>query len=161
LNLLPTIRRRGMDIINPRYTRPKPWDPPLTTFHINALPRPKASGSLGTITNIKEAVQLLVTNPEIATIFTSGSLEQQSGRAGSAFVCGEYVHASRISDHSSILQAELFAIKGALSHALSLSQKCIYILTDSLSAIHALQKFPPANKIHLLTTVLLPGATIG
>jgi len=66
----------------------------------------------------------------------------------------------RISDHSSILQAELFAIKGALSHALSLSQKCIYILTDSLSAIHALQKFPPANKIHLLTTVL-PGATIG
>jgi len=149
-----------MDIINPRYTRPKPWDPPLATFHTNTLPWPKDSCSLDTITNVKEAVQLFATNPHIATIFTDGSLEQQSGRAGSAFVCGEYVHASRISDHSSILQAELFAIKGALSHALSLSQKCIYILTDSLSAIHALQKFPPANKIHLLTTVL-PGATIG
>lgn len=52
------------------------------------------------------------------------------------------------------MQAELFAIKGALAYALSLSQKSIYILTDSLSAIHALQKFPPANNIHLLTTAL-------
>lgn len=98
-------------------------------------------------------MQLLESNPDIATFFTDGSFDQESGRAGSALVCGEHVYTSRISNHSSISQAELFANKGALSHALSLPQELIYILTDSLSALHTLQKFPEDN-IHLISTTL-------
>jgi len=127
---------------------------PLAHFHKDTLTQPKALCNLDHFTCVSEDVQLLVSNPEIVTIFTDGSVELHTGRAGSACICGDYTYTRRISNNSSILQAELFAIKGAFTHALRLPQDSIYILTDSLSAIHSLQKRPPDDNTQLITLAL-------
>lgn len=47
-----------------------------------------------------------------------------------------------------------FLLLREYSNALSLPKETVSILTDSLSAIHTLQKFPPDDNIHLITTAL-------
>lgn len=49
-------------------------------------------------------------------IFTDGSVNQQSGEAGSAFNCNDYVYSRRIGNGATTLQAELFAIKIAFTY---------------------------------------------
>lgn len=154
LNLLPVIKERGLDISHPNYTMQKPWVSPLANFHFNTLPLPKALCNLQTFYHIQEIVHQISTRQDTATIFTDGSVDQRTGKAGSAFVCGDFLKAKRISDNSSTLQAELVAIKDALNYSIQLVNNTIYIMTDSLSAIHSLQKIPPNDNIRLITTIL-------
>lgn len=62
--------------------------------------------------------------------------------------------AHRLSNGTSILQAELYAIKLALTYTLTTKHTFIHVLIDSLSAVHALQKTHHLDNIHLLTTIL-------
>lgn len=90
-----------------------------------------------------------------AVIYTDESVDRQSIRAGSAFVYHDHVFKSRISDGASSLQGELFAIKAALTHAIILEDTQLYVLTDSLSALHVLQQDFHSDNILLVTTILV------
>nr|XP_027208601.1 uncharacterized protein LOC113802257 [Penaeus vannamei] len=62
--------------------------------------------------------------------------------------------ASRLSNDSSILQAELFAIRSALTYALFCTKSTVCIFTDSLSAIHTLQNRAHLDNVYLATSTL-------
>lgn len=83
-----------------------------------------------------------------------GSIDQSSGKAGAAMVTDTTSIAHRLSNGASILQAELYAIKLALTYAPTTEHTIIHILTDSLSAVYALQKTYHLDNVHLLTTIL-------
>ncbi|XP_063590519.1 uncharacterized protein LOC134767451 [Penaeus indicus] len=74
-------------------------------------------------------------------------------RAGSGFIHKDKVFKTRIRDGSSTLQAELYAIKAALTHALLLQESHVYILTDSLAALQVLQKESVSDNIALTTAI--------
>lgn len=81
------------------------------------------------------------------------SVESHTGRAGSAFMRGNYLYARRISNNSSILEIELCHKKSSYP-CTAFTQQSVYILTDS-SAMHSLQKLPPDDNFHLITSALL------
>lgn len=66
---------------------------------------------------------------------------------------GNYLYARRISNNSSILEIELCHKKSSYP-CTAFTQQSVYILTDS-SAMHSLQKLPPDDNFHLITSALL------
>jgi len=64
------------------------------------------------------------------------------------------LHGQRISNDATILQAELFAIRAALHCALRCAKNTVYILTDSLPALHTLQQQYHQDNIQLITSTL-------
>lgn len=64
---------------------------------------------------------------------TDGSVNQQSDRAGAAFLCECHLHSTMLSNGSSILKSELYAIKSALAYALSCTSfHCTYLIHSLL-----------------------------
>jgi len=153
LNLLQVIKARGVDKPHHAYSSPKPWEPPEASFITNSLPRSKALASLADIRNLERRVISLEQQQDLAVIYTDGSVDQYANRAGSGFIHKEKTFSSRISDGSSTLQTELYAIQVALKHALILQENKIYILTDSLSALQVLQQESILDNVALITAV--------
>ncbi|ROT84526.1 pol [Penaeus vannamei] len=153
-NLLPALLSRGIDAPHHGYAEPNPWEPPLATFLINSLPRPKKNCSPGDLQSLRETISSFENDRDTTVIYTDGSVDPESGRAGGAFLCNDYVQASRLSNDSSILQAELFAIRSALTYALFCTKSTVCIFTDSLSAIHTLQNCAHLDNVYLATSTL-------
>lgn len=122
LNLLPNLRSGGIDASHCGYEEPYPWEPPPAAFLTNSLPRAKAKCSPSDLRKLRD-----------------GSVNPESGRTGGTFLCGDHEQASRLSNGSSILRAELSAIHSALAYALFCIKPTLCILIDSLSALHTLQ----------------------
>jgi len=118
LKLLPSLRSRGIDRPHPGYREPHPWEPNLATTITKSLPTSKARCTTIDIHQLQTTLESLEENANIATFYTDGSVEQHSGKAGAAFLFEGYLHAQRLSDDTSILQAELFVIRAALTSAL-------------------------------------------
>ncbi|ROT69722.1 pol [Penaeus vannamei] len=153
-NLLPALLSRGIDAPHHGYAEPNPWEPPLAAFLINSLPRPKKNCSPNDLQNLRETISSIENDRDTTVIYTDGSVDPESGRAGGAFLCNDYVQASRLSNDSSILQAELFAIRSALTYALFCTKSTVCIFTDSLSAIHTLQNRAHLDNVYLATSTL-------
>ena len=84
--------------------------------------------------------------------YTDGSV---SGRlASSAFCINHYSKGVRLGDGSTILQAELTAIHLALEHAFFQGNGQTVIHTDSLAAIHFLNKRIPIDNVLLYNNVM-------
>ena len=74
------------------------------------------------------------------TVYTDGSVDQDTGTAGAAFVSGGVTSQWRLSDGASSTQAELVAIKGALEHLATTRPASALVATDSRSALQSLQQ---------------------
>ncbi|ROT74163.1 hypothetical protein C7M84_007337 [Penaeus vannamei] len=94
----------------------------------------------------QQVIQIAIDSPaQSDTPFTLTELEKATktskdttpGKAGAAMVTDTTSIAHRLSNGASILQAELYAIKLALTYALTTEHTIIHILTDSLSAVYA------------------------
>lgn len=151
LNPLQVMKERGADKPHHAYSSPKPWDPHMASFITNSLMRSKAQSSPTDIKNLKCRINTIEQERDIAVIYTDGSIDQQSSWEGSAFVYKNLVF------NSSSLQANLYAITAALTCTLFLEENHLYILTDSLSAIHVLQQDPISENVSLITAVPLQG----
>ncbi|XP_027239489.2 uncharacterized protein [Penaeus vannamei] len=152
LNAIPMIISRGMDAPNSHYVPKPPWAPQTIKFHTDALPTSKALCTKEILNNVRHLIDSLHQPQNL--IFTDGSIDQSSGKAGAAMVTDITSIAQRLSNGASILQAELYAIKLALTYTLTTEHTIIHILTDSLSAVYALQKTHHLDNVHLLTTIL-------
>ncbi|XP_069992289.1 uncharacterized protein [Penaeus vannamei] len=133
LNAIPMIISRGMDASNSHYVPKPPWAPQTIKFHTDTLPTSKALCTKEILNNVRHLIDSLHQPQNL--IFTDGSIDQSSGKAGAAM-------------------AELYAIKLDLTYALTTEHTIIHILTDSLSAVYALQKTHHLDNVHLLTTIL-------
>ena len=89
--------------------------------------------------------------PGDAVYYTDGSVKEN--RASSAYVTRDVRYSTRITDDSTILQAELTAIQKALEHAIRDLNKRVIIHTDSLSAIYVLNKSTITENIEILSAI--------
>lgn len=153
LNLSEAIKKRGLDHPHPAYSLPAPWHPPTSSFIKHTIPRPKSQASATDLLNLERQIHSLKDESDLAILYTDGSVDCYSNKADSAFVHQRHVFNTRISDGASSLQAELYAIKAALTHALLLNDSQVYILTDSLSALHVLQQDFHSDNILIVTTI--------
>ncbi len=83
--------------------------------------------------------------------YTDGSVKDN--RASAAFVTHGVTYSVRLSDHTTILQAELTAILKALQHATTNQDKRIIIHTDSLSAIHVLKSRTISDNFEIINNI--------
>nr|XP_027234054.1 uncharacterized protein LOC113825424 [Penaeus vannamei] len=152
-NLLPSITSRSIDHPHREYRAPLPWEPRHVTITTKSLPLSKARCSQNDFRHLQASIDSIENNEDIATFYTDGSVEQ-SGRAGAAFMHDRSQHGQRLSNDTTILQAELFAIRAALHCAFRCAKNTVYILTDSLSALHTLQQQYHQDNIQLITSTL-------
>lgn len=89
-----------------------------------------------------------------AIYYTDGSVEQEEGRAGAAFVTLGSAYGWRVSTNASSMQTELAAIIQASRHASTREENIVVIFTDSLSALQAIQHDKPKDNIRLTTTAI-------
>ena len=147
------IREKGTDTPHPDYSPPPPWRPLLPSIKYDWLKHPKSAyhpqalqaESLNHLRPLSEEHEV--------TIYTDGSVEQDTGAAGAAMVCGEVTRQWRVSDGASSLQTELVAIKGALNHALEVRPRSVLVATDSKASLQALKHPQPSDNISLLTCI--------
>lgn len=130
------------------------WNPLPVSFVMDTLPCAKALCSATDLNKAKNMFLSIASQPESAAILTDGSDNQQSSELGSAFTCWDYTYNRRINNGASTLQSEQFAIKTALTQAIHLTQSNICLLSDSLSAQHALWRSSHQDDIHLITSVI-------
>ena len=86
--------------------------------------------------------------------YTDGSIDQDSSKSATAFVCGEESYGFRTTDRSSTLQMEIVAISTALVHAKHHTDTDITLYTDSMSALQTLKNALPKDNIRLVTLIL-------
>lgn len=85
-------------------------------------------------------------------IYTDGS--RRGGLTGSGVWCPPVSLLSRLSEHSSVFSAELFAIYSAVTYFLG-REGTYVIFTDSLSSLHALQSVTPRSHYLVLAVASL------
>ena len=147
------IRIKGKDSPYPAYSPAPPWRPPLPDINDDWLERPKVTYN----SHVLRAESLSHLGPlsgaHDLTIYTDGSVEQDTGAAGAAFVCGGITRQWRVSDGASSLQTELVAIRGALDFVSEVRPRSALIATDSKASLQALRHPQPSDNIGLLTSI--------
>ncbi len=83
--------------------------------------------------------------------YTDGSVKDN--RASAAFVTHGVTYSTRLSDHTTILQAELMAILQAIRHASTNHDTRVIIHTDSLSAIHVLKSRTISDNFEIINNI--------
>ena len=155
-----SIREKGTDAPDPAYSPPPPWRPLLPEIEHNWLQHPKATYHPQAL----QAECLSRLRPLSAahdlTIYTDGSVDQDTGAAGAAMVCGEVTRQWRVSNGASSLQTELVAIRGALDYILELRPRSALIATDSKASLQALRRSQPLDNISLLTSIFYRAQTL-
>jgi len=141
----------GPDVLHPDYAAPPPWVPhPISILRPNsarprdALPTQLQQEGLAAVHHLSA--------PASITYYTDGSVSPD-GTAGTAFVCGDYVHSVRVSHGVSAFQTELTAILLALRHARHANNRRIIIHTDSLSSLDALARSKFSDNTYLLSSI--------
>lgn len=144
------------DSLHPGYKEPHPWEPPPAKlkFILNSLRKSKAKCSRDDLQQLRESLDVLTDNEDVITKFTDDSVDPLSGKAGAAFLCNDLRYAQRLSSDTTIFQAELFAIRAALKHALVCSETQAYILSGSLFTLHTLREADNLDNIRLDTSTL-------
>ncbi|XP_069992410.1 uncharacterized protein [Penaeus vannamei] len=103
--------------------------------------------------DLRETISSIENDRDTTVIYTDGSVDPESGRAGGDFLCNDYVQASRLSNDSSILQAELFAIRSALTYALSV-QNLQYVFSRTPLCHSHLTEPAHLDNVYLATSTL-------
>lgn len=135
------------------YTPRPPWSPKLFHHTINLPTHKKAHTTREELRGI--ALESVYSHPtSLEHYYTDGSVQQDVQTAGAAFTCNAGSGKVRLTNGASTLQTELVAIKSALEHALTHSDKGIVIHTDSKTAIQALANPHVKDNIFLTTSVL-------
>ena len=124
-----------------------PWAPLpyqiITNDHLPAKHTLEAS----VLYNLAVASMTDIIQPRDHIYYTDGSVSE--GRVSAAFTYMGHPTLIRLSDTSSIMQAELTAIHASLQHGLQSHSRCV-VFSDAKSAIQALLQHPPSDNIHLL-----------
>lgn len=81
-------------------------------------------------------------------IYADGSYDSGDGRAGCAFVSNEI---TTLKDSNGVAP-----LHSELRHALTIPDPKVYILTESLSAMHTLQNSHPVYNLSLTATIFRP-----
>lgn len=148
------ITAREHDRPHPNHNPRPPWENRTWEIIVRPSRLPKKHTSTPELQQIgREIVGMLVTEGT-ATYYTDGSVNSDNGLAGAAFVTQGTAYGWKISDHSSSTQTELAAIIQATRHAATRDEHTIVILTDSLTALQALQHDQPKDNIRLITTAV-------
>ncbi|XP_068241088.1 uncharacterized protein [Palaemon carinicauda] len=138
------------DKFHPEYVPPAPWSPNPIDVNYTVLP---AFKSLCTPQQLKSAALASIADTSAANVyFTDGSVDMNLPAAGSAVFSNTFTSAWRLSDHASILQAELYAIAKALENSLY-KYGHTTIHTDSKGAIQSILKRNFKENIHLISTI--------
>lgn len=87
------------------------------------------------------------------TFYTEGSVDDSIGAAGPAFVCNGVTRKWRVSDGAFSKPVEMVGIKGALQHALTVSQQRAFIATDSEASLQALRHTDPVGNMGLISQI--------
>ena len=140
------------------------------SFHIHAISDSKKELSKEQLKLEGKRLQDTVVSPELLNTkadnyFTGGSVCQETGKAGAAAVwINDVVCAlapfgiqTKITNKISSMAAELKGIETALEHCICnpAAREKINIFTDSLSALQALQKLPPADNIQIINQIIM------
>lgn len=107
---LSILQSRGINGPHPGYREPHPSELQLVSAITNSLPKSKSKCIQNDLRHLQETISSAVNSKYGAAYFTDGSVDPRSGRAGAAFLFEDEDHAQRLSDNSTTLQAELFAI---------------------------------------------------
>ncbi|XP_068225280.1 uncharacterized protein [Palaemon carinicauda] len=138
------------DKFHPEYVPPAPWSPNPIEVNYTVLP---AFKSLCTPQQLKSAALASIADTSAANVyFTDGSVDMNLPVAGSAVFSNTFTSGWRLSDHASILQAELYAIAKALENSLY-KYGHTTIHTDSKGAIQSILKRNFKENIHLISTI--------
>ncbi|XP_068238521.1 uncharacterized protein [Palaemon carinicauda] len=138
------------DKFHPEYVPPAPWSPNPIEVNYTVLP---AFKSLCTPQQLKNAALASIADTSAANVyFTDGSVDMNLPAAGSAVFSNTFTSGWRLSDHASILQAELYAIAKALENSLY-KYGHTTIHTDSKGAIQSILKRNFKENIHLISTI--------
>lgn len=148
------IRSREHDQPDHNYRPSPPWEERGWKIVTN-LPRlTKKTTTLPELQQLgRETVATLATEGT-AVYFTDGSVSQEDGRAGAAFITQGAAYGWRTSDHASSTQTELAAIIQATRHVADREETSVVIFTDSLTALQALQHDQPKDNVRLITTAI-------
>ena len=150
----------------------KPWDQPCASFITN-LPTLKKSDMDPNDLKTDSLMHIHSFPPKTIHVYTDGSVKPSEGKPPSAASAAilyfnpnnpkdPYKQVqrnaiellSRIPDYSNTLQAELVAIKLALSKVLSITKNPqVAIHTDSLSSIQTLKKHEPTDNHTLVNSI--------
>ncbi|ROT63132.1 hypothetical protein C7M84_019001 [Penaeus vannamei] len=84
LNAIPMIISRGMDAPNSHYVPKPPWAPQTIKFHTDTFPTSKALCTKEILNNVRHLIDSLHQPQNL--IFTDGSIDQSSSKAGAAMV---------------------------------------------------------------------------
>ena len=137
-----------------------PWEILNWSFFVRSLPATKSTFNPSFLHAFaQKTLDITYTSrPNSINYFTDGSRLQN--RTSAAFFLTpsptrvEHSSSIRLPDNSSILTAELTAIFLATQHHAShFSDEPLTLFTDSLSAIHALQKQYPSMNHHLISLI--------
>ena len=143
------------DLPHPDYVAPPPWsEEKLHVTYITHTRKNSLTESDKQTINL-HIDQLIQEQPPKTTLFTDGSVDQQTTVSACGFVTGETTAAYRLSNGASSMQTEMAAIWKALQHAAdSEDNKDFIIITDSKSSIEALMQPVGCDNIKLHTSVL-------
>ena len=128
----------------------QPWSAPPYHVNINDHLPAKQSTDPRVLHNLTLATMTDMTLPHDHIYYTDGSVS--GGRVSAAYTYMGHPTLLRLSDNSSIMQAELIAIHAALLHGLSSTSRCV-VFSDSKSGLQALQQQHPSDNINLLRDI--------
>ncbi|XP_068205234.1 uncharacterized protein [Palaemon carinicauda] len=138
------------DKFHPEYVPPAPWSPDPIEVNYTVLP---AFKSLCTPQQLKSAALPSIAGTSANNVYyTDGSVDMNLPAAGSAVFYNTFSSGWRLSDHASILQAELYAIAKALENSLS-KYGHTTIHTDSKGAIQSILKRNLNENIYLISSI--------
>ncbi|XP_068218943.1 uncharacterized protein [Palaemon carinicauda] len=150
VNIQQTINNVKHDKFHPSYVPPAPWSKDPIEINYTVLPAFKSQCS---IQQLKTAAQDSINSTSSTNVYyTDGSVDINIPAAGSAVFSRSFSCAWRLSDHASILQAELYAIAKALENSLYKYGNTT-IHTDSRGAIQSITKRNFSENIHLISTI--------
>lgn len=160
LNIQGQISTKGKDLQHPLFIKPPPWTSPLPHITGSWLENSKKNNITQKLRQeTLEKIRPLIERHE-NTIYTDGSVDPATRRAGAAFTCREHATSLRVSDGASSLQTELVAILSALLYCREQNLRSILLLTDSLASLHTLKDTDPTDNIRLVTEIFHVAETL-
>lgn len=146
-NMLHAQRLIIPEVIPNRPKHPPPWTINIPACNLYLTKYDKTNHPAALIT--KDLSRLLQEDySNYNKIFTDASKTEEG--VGAAFICGENVSKYKLHSATTVCTAELFAIYKSLKYINNTASSKYVILTDSLSAIKAIQHLFPRTSIECL-----------
>ena len=137
--------------IQPKFVKIAPWKNHPIQFKIYHPYKSKSTLTQRKACQMAKDQIALIEQVNDHIYYTDGSVS--NFRASSAFYTEGFSKSVRLKNNTTILQAELYAIKMALEHSNHQGEDRVIIHTDSLSSIQLLSRRNPRDNIDLVNSI--------